>query len=384
MSWALILIMENKQLKLLYFVTEDWYFCSHRLALAKAALQAGFDVSVLTRVTQHGDIIRSSNISLIPLNMERGSVNPIFEINTLWKTWKVYHQKKPDLAHHVALKPVLYGGLVAITIPHLKVVNLIAGLGGIFSSRNWKALMLRPFVKSIFRILFRRANTVTIVQNREDFDLLRFDLKVPESKLKLVKGSGVNIELFHPTKIDNQIVNMALVSRLLWDKGIGEFVEAVKVLKQKGLVFNAFLVGQPDIENIASINTEQLQAWQREGYVQCLGYIEDVAQFWRNMHIAVLPSYREGLPKCLLEAASCGRPIVTTHTSGCKEIVEDGINGILVPVRAVNELAEALERLILNKSLREQMGAAGRKKVEREFSDEIVLQQTLDVYQELL
>lgn len=375
--------MTNRQ-KILYFVTEDWYFCSHRMALAVAAQQAGYDVSVLTRVDQDGELIRQAGMNLIELDVMRGSINPIYELNTLWNVWKVYRQLQPDIVHHVALKPVLYGSLVAMFFPRLKVVNLMAGLGAIFSSRNWKAFALKPWIKLLFSVLFRQSHSLTIVQNREDYDLLSRHLRVPVARLRLIKGSGVDIQQFYPKPEPIGLVNIALVSRLLWDKGIGEYVAAVRLLKQKGLVFNAYLVGKPDAENMASISTEQLQLWQTEGYVHCLGYVEAVAQFWHKTHIAVLPSYREGLPKSLLEAAACGRPIITTNTSGCKEIVDDGINGILVPVKAVNELADAMEKLILNQDLREKMGAAGRLKLEQEFSDAIILSQTIGLYREIL
>ena len=370
--------------KLLFLVTEDWYFCSHRLPLAKAAQQVGYKVSVLTRENRHGDLIRESGMELIPLNMVRGSAAPLQELRSLWQIAQVYRQFKPDIVHHVALKPVLYGSLVAMFFPKLKVVNLMAGFGAVFSSKHWKASVLRPWVKKLFQILFRRKNTLTIVQNTEDFGLLSGHLRIPASKLRLIKGSGVDIQRFYPVQEPTGLVNIALVSRLLWDKGVGEYVAAVKLLKQKGLMFNALLVGQPDMENMASIGAEQLQAWNEVGYVQYHGHVEDIAQFWRQSHVAVLPSYREGLPKSLLEAAASGRPIITTNTSGCKEVVENYKNGFLVPVKSVAELADALERLILNKELREKMGSAGRLKVEQEMSDDIVLTQTLAVYREML
>jgi glycosyltransferase involved in cell wall biosynthesis len=374
----------TKRKKLLFLVTEDWYFCSHRLALAKAAQQAGFAVSVLTRVNKHGDVIQNADVDLIPLKMVRGGVNPLFEFAALRQIWLTYRQIKPDIVHHVALKPVLYGGLVALFMPDIKIVNLLAGLGSVFSSRTWTAYILRPLFKKLFQVLFKRTHSLTIVQNQEDYDFLSYDLQVPVTQLRLIKGSGVDTERFYPAQEPVGSVQMALVSRLLWDKGIGEYVAAVRQLKQKGLVFNAFLVGKPDAENMASIATEQLHAWQAEGVVQCLGYVEDVALFWNKTHIAVLPSYREGLPKSLLEAAAAGKPIVTTDTSGCKEIVEEGVNGFLVPVRTVKELANALEKLILDAALRKKMGAAGRKKVEQAFSNDFILAQTLSVYRELV
>lgn len=369
--------------KLLYFVTEDWYFCSHRLALAKLAQQAGFDISVLTRVNRHGHIIHAAGMQLIPLDVDRGGVNPLREIQTLWQVWQVYRQVKPDLVHHVALKPVLYGGVVALFMPRLKIVNLLAGLGVIFSSEQLKARLIQPVVNLLFRILFRRRNTCTIVQNREDYALLLNRFQVPASALRLIKGSGVDTEQFYPSPEPTGRVTVALVSRLLWDKGIGEYVAAIKLLKQKGLQFNALLLGEPDKESMASICPGQLQIWNNEGDVTCLGHIENISQFWTDAHIAVLPSfYGEGVPRCLIEAAASGRPIVTTNIAGCNEIVEDGLNGYLVPIKDAQALAFAMEKLLLDADLRKVMGLAGRKKVENEFSNSIVLEQMLRIYRQ--
>lgn len=377
--------MKKAQLRLLYFVTEDWYFCSHRLALAKAARQAGFEVFVVTRIRRHGDIIRAAGITAVPLNVVRGGINPFKEIVTLIQVAETYWKLKPDLVHHVALKPVLYGGIVTLFMPGIKVVNLLAGLGAIFSSQHWKSRLLKPVVEQLFRVLFRRSDTFNIVQNKEDYAVLQQRLQVPPASIRLIKGSGVDIEKFHPTAGIDDTVSIALVSRLLWDKGIADYLAAVKLLKQQGLNFNAFLVGKPDPESMSSVTSEQLHIWNEEGDVRCLGHIDDIAEFWQRTHIAVLPSfYGEGVPKCLIEAAACGRPIVTTDSAGCNEIVENGVNGLLIPVRDVNALAHALEKLILDERLRMKMGQAGRQKVEREFSNEVVLNQTIDIYRKLL
>lgn len=368
--------------KLLYFVTEDWYFCSHRLELARAAQQAGYDVHVLTRVNADGDKIRAEGFHLIPLTMQRGSINPLRELQALFQVWQAYQQIKPDIVHHVALKPVLYGGLVSCLLPHLKTVNLVAGLGAIFSSDKPKSRLLRPVVKLLFRWLFNRHNSKVIVQNSEDQAVLINELRINPAHVVLIKGSGVNIQHFSPQPEPNGKVSVALVSRLLWDKGIGEFVAAVKLLKAKGLDFSALLVGKPDPENMASVTEQQLKIWQASELVECVGHKEDIAQLWQETHIAVLPSYREGLPKSLLEAAACGRPIVTTDTSGCKEIVQDGVNGFFVPVRDVKTLANAVEKLILDPALRKRMGQAGRVMVEQEFASEKIIMQTLEIYRQ--
>ncbi len=370
--------------KLLFFVTEDWYFCSHRMALAVAAKQSGdYDVTVVTRVNQHADKILEQGFKLIPLDIDRGGVNPFQEFKTLVSLWRIYRQVQPDIIHHIALKPVLYGGLITLFNRKIKVVNLVAGLGAIFSSQKTKARLLRPWVKQLLRVLFNRPLTKVIVQNSDDRQLLINQLKLAADKIALIQGSGVDIQQFCVKLEPCGIVSVALVSRLLWDKGIAEFVDAVKILKQKGLEFNALLVGSPDNENMASVSQSQLDDWQAEGVIQCLGYVSDIAKFWQENHLAVLPSYREGLPRSLLEAAASGRAIITTDTAGCNAVVEDGVNGILVPVKDTQALADAIETLIINPELRVKMGLEGRKRVEEYFSDEIVIVQTLDVYRQI-
>ncbi|MBS3963676.1 MAG: glycosyltransferase family 4 protein [Methylomonas sp.] len=370
-------------MKLLFLVTEDWYFCSHRMALAQAAQASGYAVSVLCRVKHHGDVIRDAGFELIDLPMRRGGLNPAREWMTLVRIWQVYRRLKPDLVHQVAVKPVVYGSLAAWFLPTIKQVNLLAGLGTVFSARHWKTSVLKFLLKRLFRWLLRQPHVITVVQNRQDYAVLTEQLGLLPQQVRLIKGSGVDIEQFGYSAMPPPPLRLALVSRLLWDKGIAEFVAAARLLKQKGLQFQALLVGEPDEENIRSIGVEQLKDWQDEGVVDCVGRIDDVAAFWRSVHIAVLPSYREGLPKTLLEAAASGRPIITTDTAGCNEIVEHEVNGLLVPVRSVPPLADALERLVSNPALCAQMGKAGRTKVETEFANALVFAQTLAVYREL-
>ena len=268
--------------KLMFFVTEDWYFCSHRMNLARAAKQAGYEVSVLTRINEHGDAIRAEGFNLIPLDIERGGINPLRELKTLINIWRVYRQNKPDLVHHVALKPVLYGGIVSLFNRDIKVVGLVAGLGGIFSSNRWKARDLHATVKALLRLLFKRPYSRVVVQNSEDMAMLINELGIDTNTVVLIKGSGVNTKQFTDKPEPDGMVSVALVSRLLWDKGISEFVEAVRIIKQRGLEFSALLVGNPDDENMASVSQSQLNEWQASGLVECLGYVEDIAQFWKN------------------------------------------------------------------------------------------------------
>lgn len=371
--------------KLLFFVTEDWYFCSHRLPIARAAKVSGYDVVVVTRVGSHGEAIIAEGFKLIPLGMSRRSKNPFRELLALFEVIGIYWREKPDLVHHVALKPVLYGSVAARLTGCNKIINAVAGLGFVFSSNTLLARILRPAISFLFKLLFKNPNGFVIVQNPDDQKLLVSELSVEKERVVLIQGSGVDIDKFHVTNEPEGVVTVALVSRMLWDKGVGEFMAAAELLRKKGISFRSLLVGQPDNENPGSISEAQLVAWSKQEAVDWVGYVSDIPRVWSESHIAVLPSYYgEGVPKCLIEAAACSRAIVTTDMPGCREIVRDNENGLLVPARDAKSLAEALEKLIIDDRLRKKMGARGRQLVENEFSEEIVVKQTLALYDELM
>ena len=370
----------NRCPRLLFVVTEDWYFVSHRLPLAVAAQKAGFDVAVATRVGAHGEMIRAGGIRLIPFGLSRRRGNPLREVAALVR---LYRRECSAIVHHVALKPVLYGAFAArlAGVPH--VVNAVAGLGWLFTSDGLAARTLRPVMCKLLAWLLAAPHSRTIVQNPDDFGLL-IKMGVPEDRLRLIRGAGVDTEVFTPAlKSPPDPVTVFLSARMLWDKGIGEFVEAARLLTEVGVKACFVLVGDPDPGNPASVPVTALRAWHGHHGVEWWGHRDDMLAVFHTAHIACLPSYREGLPKVLLEAAACGLPIVTTDAPGCREIVRDGDNGFLVPVQDAQALAFALRRLIDDVALRIKMGRRARAIVLAEFSQERVIAETLAVYQEL-
>lgn len=375
--------------KLLFLVTEDWYFCSHRLPIARAARDAGFAVTVATRVADHGDVIRAEGFDLVPLSMKRANSNPLREILSLIEITQVYRRTRPDIVHHVAVKPALVGSLAARLAGVPRMVNAIAGLGYVFASDSLKAKILRPLISLGFRALLNGRHSRVIVQNPDDQRLLVQRRLVAPERMTLIKGSGVDLARFHPRPepktgpADPPVA--ALVSRMIWDKGIGVLVEAARILKARGVALRVVLAGRPDPENPAAIAADQLRAWQNEGIVEWDGFCDDVAGLWARSHIAVLPSwYGEGVPKSLLEAAACGRPLVAVDGPGLREIVLDGATGILVPPRNAVALADALQRLAEDEGLRNRLGQAARGLTEREFGEATVIRDTLELYQTLL
>ncbi|MEQ1591153.1 MAG: glycosyltransferase family 4 protein [Thiobacillaceae bacterium] len=365
-------------MKLLFVVTEDWYFVSHRLPLAMAAQAAGFDVVVATREGHQTEAIRNAGIRLIPLSLSRRGGNPLREIMRLWK---LYRQEKPDLVHHVALKPVMFGALAAWLARVPAQVNAVAGLGWLFTSSSILVRLIRPVLLWILVHLLDRQHSLTIVQNPEDQALLEH-AGVSARHLRLIRGAGVNTGVFYPSAPPPEPVCIVLVARMLWDKGVGEFVEAAHQLTDAGVSARFALVGDPDPANPASVPESTLRSWHGLHGVEWWGRQEDIPTVLHSAHIACLPSYREGLPKSLLEAAACGLPIVTTDVPGCREVVQDGVNGILVTVRDVDTLVSALGKLIGDKEMRRSMGKQSRLLAETEFEQEAVIAQTLAVYSE--
>lgn len=367
--------------KLLFFVTEDWAFCSHRLPLAVAAIEDGYDVALVTRVRNHGQLIRDAGIRLIPFEVARRSMNPFMELGVLLRLIGVYRRERPDIVHHVTIKPVMYGSIAARMVGNPCVVNAMTGLGWMFISRNFFVRVMRVMLRKVLRLLLKRGRL--IVQNEDDLELfVRFGNR--RESIRLIRGSGVDVAEFIPHEHGDGMPVVVLAARMLWDKGIGEFVGAARDLLRKGVIARFVLVGEPDAENPASIAEAQIREWVSEGIVEWWGYRGDMPAVYDQTDIACLPSYREGLPKSLLEAAAAGLPIVTTDVPGCREAVRDGDNGLLVPVCDKDALADALSRLLSDRELRSRMGQRGRERAESEFSLEQVIGETLSVYRELM
>lgn len=280
---------------------------------------------------------------------------------------------------------MLYGSLSARLAGVPAVVNAVSGLGYAFVAEGWLAERRRELMMGLYRMAFRHPRVSGIFQNREDVALFEAAGVVRPNQVVIIPGSGVDLDLFHPTPEPPGPPVVILPARMLWDKGVGDFVAAARLLKQRGVVLRAILVGDPDPENPRSVAIDQLRAWAAEGVVEWLGHRSDMAKVLEGCHVACLPSsYREGVPKSLLEAAAAGRPIVTTDVPGCRDVVTSGQNGFLVPPRNPSALADALERLVGDADLRVAFGVQGRLRAEREFGEAEVVAATMNLYQAIL
>lgn len=319
---------------------------------------------------------------LLPIS--RSGRNPLVELRTLWRLYRVMRKIRPDLVHLVTIKPVLYGGLMARLTSVPAMVAAISGLGTVFIDHKKGRSWMRRGVEWLYRLALGHSNARVIFQNPDDCAALIAIGAVREEKVALIRGSGVSLADCQIRPEPDGMPVVTLATRLLKDKGVMEFLEAARELKRRGVTARFWLAGSLDSSNLTSVSEDVLSQWSKEGVVEVLGYQDDIPKLFGNSNIVVLPSYREGLPKVLIEAAACGRAVVTTDVPGCRDAIEPETTGLLVPVRDASALADAIQSLIDNPQRRKRMGASGRALAEREFAIEKVVDAHLAIYRELL
>jgi len=366
--------------RLVYVVSEDWAFITHRLSLAKHAIEKRYEVIAVTNINDHGKNLSDIGIDVININFSRSFKKPFLDLVSLYKLIRVLQRYKPDIVHNVGVKISLLRSLAGLFSKPKVIINAYTGLGYVFSSNSKLAKIIRFLLIPILRFLNSRTNTWTVFQNENDKLLFIKNKLIETSRTKIIKGSGVNTNEFPYMKEPEEPIIVMLASRLLWDKGIGEFVETASELKSKHPEVKFVLVGDIDQQNPMSLETDTLNDWVKEGVIEWWGHKQNMSKILGLSHIITLPSYREGLPKVLLEAASIGRPIVTTNVPGCRDIVRDNVNGFLVDAKESSGLIEAIDKLILNKELRLRMGLAGREIILNELSSKKINEQFIKLY----
>ncbi|MBL4615676.1 MAG: glycosyltransferase family 4 protein, partial [Magnetovibrio sp.] len=320
--------------KVLFFGTEDWAFWQHRLPMALALKNAGFQVVVVARKNHHKERIEQEGLAFIHWHVWRGSINPIRELIALIDMARICIKEKPDIMFNVALKPILYGTICAKLSAVKHSINLFAGLGAVFIKPTLPLKLIRAIIFPILTKLLSTRKNWVLVQNQNDRETLQKLGIGAAERFALIRGSGIDLNDFpmtpEPENEDPLIVTM--VSRMLWYKGVKEAVEAARILKQEGENIRIILVGSPDLANPTTVTWDTLEEFNIEGVIDWQGHRTDIVDVWKNSHIALLPSYGEGIPKSLLEAAAIGRPLVAFDASGSRDLVCTGENGILVPL----------------------------------------------------
>ncbi|MCF6317851.1 MAG: glycosyltransferase family 4 protein [Proteobacteria bacterium] len=373
--------------KLLYIISDDNYFLSHRLGLARAAQKAGYEITVLAyeNDTKFTDVIKSHGFEFVGFNQRAHGLGLLDNIKLILQTRRVINHLRPDLIHTVSIRMMFLVTIAFWLSKSKRMVATLTGMGYLETASNPMIRVVKWFVTKAFKIMFSTKRIQLVVQNYDDYAGVKGKF-IHEERLNLVRGSGVDIEAFpylHPP--EDKTIQVAFVARMLKDKGVEELVDASRIIQKRGVVnIQINLIGMPHAVNPYSVSNKQLTLWEDAGLVKWHRFRSDIVEVWRESHIAVLSSYREGLPKSLLEAASCGRPIITTDVPGCREMVNGdnglGKNGLLVPVQNPKALAEAIVELSADAELRLRMGLASRATVVEHFADNVVNKQMLDIY----
>lgn len=370
--------------KILLSANTDWYLFNFRIALAELARSHGMEVVFVSPHGRFIDETQARGFRWIQWEVGRKTLSPLGEILSFFRLLRIYWAEKPQLVHHHTIKPVLYGTLAARLAGVRGIVNSITGMGYVFSSSDLTARLLRPFVKIFYRQVLHRRNVRVIFENNTDLELFIAEKLTGSDQVKLISGVGVDTTKFSPAPEPEEPILVLMASRMLWDKGVGIFVEAVRILHQRH-TFRAVLAGEPDPGNPSNIPHQVIRDWQNEGLVEWWGWQPDMPKTYSQSHIVAFPTmYGEGIPTVLLEALSCGRAVVATDVPGCRDVVTHGVNGLLVPLKDAEALAEALEILITDGELRRKMGTAGRTIALEQFGSLKVNLETLAVYRQLI
>jgi glycosyltransferase involved in cell wall biosynthesis len=376
--------MEGSLNKVLFFANTDWYLYNFRLGLARFLRDLGIEVVMMSPPGKFGPRIQEADFRWLPLPMDRGSLNVLRESSLLCEILRVYRAERPDLVHNFTIKCVVYGSLAAQAVGIDARVNAVTGLGHVFISGSRKARFLRSAVKQLLRRALRGSRNRLILQNRDDRALFEAFGLVDPDHIRLIPSSGVNTERF--SRVEREPggrLRVLLASRLLWEKGVGEYVDAARRLRADAGAVEFLLAGAPDTGNPSCVSDETIAGWAAEGVVRVLGHVDDMAALMRKVDVVVLPSYREGAPRQLIEGAAAGLPVVAADVPGCRDVVEDGVTGFLVPAKDSKALSERIGYLLKHPEVRRRFGDAGREKVLNEFDERIVCQRTYAVYREL-
>lgn len=371
--------------RLLFIVNVDWFFLSHRLPIALEAMRQGYEVHIAVSITNRLAELSSYGFTVHPLTISRGRTSIKNELITFLQVFRLLKQIRPDVVHLVTIKPVLFGGIAARLTNVRAVIAAISGLGFVFVDDGYRAKVRRLLVGGLYRLALGRSNLKVIFQNSSDRDCLARLARLPSHSIEMIRGSGVDLSRYLPTPLPQGIPVVVMASRLITDKGVWEFVQAARLLRERGILARFCLVGTIDPDNPASLTNADLDKLHAEGVVELWGQRTDMEKVLAQAHVMALPSYYgEGLPKVLIEAAACGRAIVTTDMPGCRDAVEPGKTGLLVPAHDALALANALQYLLSNSERCAAMGQSGRDLAEREFNLDQVVARHVKIYDEML
>lgn len=386
-------------MKLILFANTDWYLYNFRRSLALKLRDAGHEVLLISPPGSYGERLRALGLCWQPVPMDRRSLNPLREAALLGHLLRLLRRERPDLVHSFTIKCAVYGSLAARLAGVPARVNAVAGMGYVFTSGALLARLLRPVVRGLLKLALGGRNARLILQNPDDVALFEHAGLIDSAHVRLIPGSGVDCARFVPRDDrmndrddrrprqhghDHSRLRVLLPARLLWDKGLAEYAEAARLLHERGVPVHLMLAGEPDSGNPAAVPESTVLGWANAGLLEWLGHVEDMPTLLQSVDVVVLPSYREGLPKGLIEAAACGCALIATDVPGCREVIDHEVSGLLVPVRNATAVADAVERLAQNPELCARFGVAARAKAQNCFDEHIIVRATMAVYAEIL
>jgi glycosyltransferase involved in cell wall biosynthesis len=370
--------------KLFMVISVDWVFLSHRMPIALEAKKRGFDVFIVTTDTGRKADIEACGLKVIDVKFDRSGKNPFNELVTIYTLWKLFRKNKPEIVHLVALKPCIYGSLAAKFAGIKNIINAITGLG--YNFTRDKRSLFQTFLLKLLKYSLKYSRSHFIFQNEDDANFFIDLIHLRNRQFTLIRGCGVDLNVFsYHEEPKSKKIRFVLPARMLYDKGIVEFIKAANNIKKFAFgKAEFFLVGGLDLNNLAGITEGELNKYLVKDYIIWTGYSSDINSVLKNCHVVVLPSYREGFSKSLIEASAVGKPIITTDAPGCHDCVQDGINGFIVPVRDFEMMAEKMKILLEDKELRQKMGKKSREIAEQEFAESISVNATLDIYSKII
>jgi len=373
--------------KILFLVNVDWFFISHRLPIAKKALESGYEVTIASRFTEHKAELSEMGFNVIDIPFNRSGSGLSSEINTIKTIKRVIEDVQPSIIHAVTIKPVLYTGLALKVVKRdIPFVAAISGLGYVFTANSLRAKITKLIASAFYKVALAQKYKTVIFQNSSDEAILTAVAKLNGSDKTLIKGSGADLSVYnYLPENTNADVKIVMACRLLKEKGVYQYIDAAKIVKKQHPNAEFLLVGTPDLENPNTVKQKEIDSWVKQGLVTYLGHRNDIPDVFSNSNIVCLPSfYGEGVPKVLIEAAACGRAIITTDNPGCRDAVIEGETGLTVPIRDAKALATAMLKLIEQPELRVAMGAKARVFAEKEFDVNSVVNKHLEIYNNLL
>lgn len=372
-------------MKVLLFANTEWFMYNFNRSLAIALREQGHEVVLVTPPGSYGEKLRELGFRWIAAPMQRRSLNLFRELSLLLWLRRLFISERVTLVHSFTIKCAIYGSLAARLAGVPARVNAVTGMGYVFTNNDLKARLLRPLVHRLMKWALDGQDARLILLNRDDFSFFNQSKLIDPNLIRMLPGAGIDCKRFTPPESSGirEKFRVVLPARMLWDKGVAEYVDAARMLRAEGRAIEFLLAGAPDPGNPAAVPEQRIHGWVKEGVVSWLGHVDDMPSLFRSVDVVVVPSYREGLPTGLTEAGACALPLVTTDVPGCREVVTHDVDGLLVPVRDARALADALARLQDDPDLCKRLGAAARKKALAEFDKRIVNTRTLTIYDEL-